>query len=356
MTAVAENSNNVSAQAPDPRVVEINRVLIGGEGRPANPVGAVTMFRGAVTAGSAAAAERLAALAAHGINRAANWQEAIGWLVKAADMGNASAQGQIRTLVGMEGAQVDGSWLDIARRIDLKGYLKAPALVQVRESPAIAMIEGLATPAMCRWLIARGGGRLAPGRVGDYSTGQWINDPIRTGLAAGFGLADTDVVLVMTQKRLELASGLRVIQQEAPHVLSYEVGQEYKAHFDFLVPGEPAFQHILDAMGQRVATCLTWLNDDYEGGETAFPKIDWKHKGKAGDSMLFLNVRSSDRKPDPMTLHAGTPVTQGRKWLLSQWVQRPAAASARKQGRKVAVDPRLVTAPGGSIASRVKAD
>lgn len=321
MTAIPEKSSNVSVQAPDPRVAEINRVLVGHDGRPANPIAAVTMFRGAVAAGNAAAAERLAALAAHGINRQANWQEAIGWLVRAADMGNASAQGQIRALVGAEQAHVEGSWLDIARRIDLKGYLKAPALAQVRESPAIALIEGLATPAICRWLIAKGGDKLAPAMVGDYSTGQWIKDPIRTGLAAGFGLADTDVVLVLTQKRLELASGLKVIQQEAPHVLSYEPGQEYKAHFDFLVPGEPAFQHILDAMGQRVATCLTWLNDDYEGGETAFLKIDWKHKGKAGDSMLFLNVRNSDRKPDPMTLHAGTPVTQGRKWLLSQWVR-----------------------------------
>ena len=321
MTASPEKPNDVSGQTPDPRVAEINRVLIGHEGRPANPVAAVTMFRGAVSAGSAAAAERLAALAAHGVNRQTNWQEAIGWLVKAADMGDAAAQGQIRVLAGADGGRIEGSWLELARRINLKGHLTAPPLTRVRESPGIALIEGLATPAMCRWLIAKGGGKLAPAMVGDYSTGQWVKDPIRTGLAAGFGLADTDVVLVLTQKRLELASGLKVIQQEAPHVLSYEPGQEYKAHFDFLVPGEPAFQHILDAMGQRVATCLTWLNDDYEGGETAFLKIDWKHKGKAGDSMLFLNVRTSDRKPDPMTLHAGTPVTRGRKWLLSQWVR-----------------------------------
>jgi len=61
-------------------------------------------------------------------------------------------------------------------------------------------------------------------------------DPIRTALAAGFGLSDTDSVPVMTQKRLQLASGLKVLQQEAPHVLSYEVGQEYKAHFDFFAP------------------------------------------------------------------------------------------------------------------------
>ncbi len=157
------------------------------------------------------------------------------------------------------------------------------------------------------------GGGIQHGALGARS------DP--DGLAAGFGLADTDIVLVLTQKRLELASGLHIHQQEAPHVLSYEVGQEYKAHFDFLMPDEPSFAHVLEAMGQRVATCLTWLNDDYEGGETAFPKINWKHRGRVGDAMLFLNVRRADKQPDPLTLHAGTPVMSGRKWLLSQWVR-----------------------------------
>ena len=321
MSALPEKSNQVSVAPPDPRVDEINRVLIGAGGRPPNPVAAFTMFRGAVAAGSAAAADRHAALAAHGINRQANWNEAIGWLVKAADMGHAPAQHQLKVLAGADDARVEGAWVQLARSIDIKGLLRAPSLTRVHESPAIALIEGLATPAMCRWLVQRADSRLGPAKIGDYATGKGAVDPIRTGLAAGFGLADKDTVLVLTQKRLELASGLKVLQQEAPHVLSYEVGQEYKAHFDFFAPGETAFQHTLNTMGQRIGTCLTWLNDDYEGGETAFPKINWKHRGKPGDSMLFLNVRTSDRQPDSMTLHAGMPVTGGRKWLLSQWVR-----------------------------------
>ncbi len=297
-------------------MAEANRVLLGG-----NVPGATSLYRAALGAGVAAAAERLAVLAAVGVSRAANWQEAIGWLVKGADMGHAPCQRQIAVLAGQEDARIEGSWLGLARSIDMKWMLKAPKLTRVHESPAIALIEGMATPAMCRWLIHRADARLARGKIGDYATGKGAEDEIRTGLAAGFGLVDTDVVLVMTQKRLELASGLKVLQQEAPHVLSYEPGQEYKAHFDFFAPGEPAFQHTLKTMGQRIGTCLTWLNDDYDGGETAFLKIDWKHKGKAGDALLFLNVRTSDRMPDPMSLHAGLRVTRGRKWLLSQWVR-----------------------------------
>lgn len=66
-------------------------------------------------------------------------------------------------------------------------------------------------------------------------------------------------------------------------------------------------------MGQRVATRLAWLNEDCEGGETAFLKIDCKHFGKPGAAMLFLNLRKIDRQPDGSTLRAGLPVTCGRK-------------------------------------------
>ncbi len=114
---------------------------------------------------------------------------------------------------------------------------------------------------MCDWLIHRRESLLAPARVGDDTTGQWVRDPTRTGLAAGSGLVETDVVIVLTQKRLELASGLAVQKQETAFVLSYEAGREYKSHYDFLMSSEPAFAHLLETLGQRVATCLTWLKD-----------------------------------------------------------------------------------------------
>jgi len=102
MTAIPEKPSHVSVLPRDPRVVEINRVLLGGPAAPGNPVAAVTLFRGAVNQGNGAAAERLAMLAARGVNRDANWTEAVGWLVKAADLGDAAARGQILALLGVE--------------------------------------------------------------------------------------------------------------------------------------------------------------------------------------------------------------------------------------------------------------
>jgi hypothetical protein len=82
-------------------------------------------------------------------------------------------------------------------------------------------------------------------------------------------------------------------------------------------PIEVVFHRRSRAAGR---TCLTWLNDDYEGGETEFPRIGFRHRGRTGGAMLFLNV-TPDRGPDPLTLHAGLPPTRGHKWLLSQWVR-----------------------------------
>ncbi len=320
MTANPDNS----AVERDERVVAANSILVGGGGQPADPARATGLYREAMAAGSGAAAERLAVLAAMGVGRPASWAEALDRLAEAAELGWKPAQGQLAVLAGRDSGDWAGAiapWRTLRKEIDMKVLLRPPPLRRIRESPAIALIDGLATPAMCGWLISKATTRLTPALVGDFATGRWVPDPMRTGLAAGFGLVDTDVVMVLTQERLARGSGLMVHQQEAPHVLSYDPGQEYKAHFDFMNPGVPAFQKQLAIMGQRVATCLTWLNEDYEGGETAFPKIDWKHRGRVGDAMLFLNVRTTDKQPDPMTLHAGLPVTRGRKWLLSQWVR-----------------------------------
>ena len=65
------------------------------------------------------------------------------------------------------------------------------------------------------------------------------------------------------------------------------------------------------------------LNDDYEGGQTAFEAGDQKFKGTRGSVILWANV-TPDGRPDPLTRHAGLAPTSGEKWILSQWM-RPRA-------------------------------
>ncbi len=101
-------------------------------------------------------------------------------------------------------------------------------------------------------------------------------------------------------------------------VLHYQPGEEYGEHVDFLDPAIPAYAAELAQRGQRVATCLIYLNDGFEGGETAFPRLGLSYKGSKGDALIFLSTDASGR-PDPRTVHAGRTPTSGEKWLLSQF-------------------------------------
>ena len=99
-------------------------------------------------------------------------------------------------------------------------------------------------------------------------------------------------------------------QAEPLQVLRYRSGGEYKPHMD-AIRAEP---------NQRILTVLVYLSDDYEGGETQFPRTGLSFRGRTGDALLFRNA-DSDGRPDPLTLHAGLPVTRGTKYLASRWIR-----------------------------------
>ena len=113
---------------------------------------------------------------------------------------------------------------------------------------------------------------------------------------------------------------------EPPQILHYAPGQELKAHFDFLRGNSHAgYGRDGQYHGDRVVTFLLYLNDGYEGGETDFPRAKLRYKGRKGDALFFANLRSGE--PDPASLHCGTPILQGEKWLFSQWIHdRPFTA------------------------------
>jgi hypothetical protein len=307
------------------KTLAANRLLVGNGGIGADPVAAIQLYEEAAAGGSGPAAARLAVLAAVGVARDPNWGEALDRLTDAAELGDPLAQQQLAVIAGHDHERMPegggARWHNMRVGIDLKKLLKAAPLRRVSTTPSIAEIDGLLTLATCKWLVHRAAPRMERAQVIDYGTGRMVPDPNRTGLSAGFGLLDTDLVMVLAQERLARATGLIVHQQEPPHVLSYDPGQEFRQHVDFLDPAISAYQAELSMIGQRVATALTWLNDDFEGGETEFPRAKLRFRRKPGDAILFLNVLQDTKAPDPMSLHAGLAPRRGKKWILSQWVR-----------------------------------
>jgi hypothetical protein len=113
---------------------------------------------------------------------------------------------------------------------------------------------------------------------------------------------------------------------EAPRVLHYEPGEQLPDHYDFIDPRLSDYEEQINSAGQRIMTFFIYLNDDYEAGETAFPKLGINHRGKRGEGLLLVNA-SKDGHADIRSLHADRAVEQGTKWLVSQFVRnRPVLA------------------------------
>lgn len=187
------------------------------------------------------------------------------------------------------------------------------------ESPRVAVIENFIPKVFCEWVIDRARPKLEAARVKDPKQGGSRQVDYRSNSGAGFSLIESDLILQMINGRIADAIRIPLSHQEPTNVLHYQPGEEYRPHFDFITPSE---QHAreLQTTGQRSTTFLIYLNDDFEGGETEFPRLDWRFKGKAGDALMFWNLTPTG-EPDPSTQHAGLAPTRGEKWLFSKWVR-----------------------------------
>jgi len=303
--------------------------LIRGAQAPYQPeAGARWLIRAGETGGPAS--RRLAsALIAAGIGEPCNLHRALDELLKAAIGGSAAARQELAALSTIEGMSarlksaeaISENALTHARRsIDPAAWTRVTAPEVLSESPPVRVYRRFIPSAACDWIRECAAGRLQQTAVvgadgaGNRSLG------IRTARGAGFGVLESDVVMAMVRARLAAATGLATPCFEPPNVLHYAPGQRYEPHFDFFNTSVPQLAQVVASGGQRIATALIYLNDDYEGGETDFPELGVRFRGQAGDALVFWNVDASGHG-DPRTVHAGLPPTSGGKWLLSQWIR-----------------------------------
>lgn len=246
---------------------------------------------------------------AMGALRQQSWPIALEKLKRAAGLGSQSAQGQVDVL------EERGSTELLIDRL-----LEPPSRKQLSQSPRIVAFPAFATAGECEWLISRARDRLKPAKVFSTATGDQTYHQARDNSGIEFQLSQMDVVTELIRARISAATRLPVPIFEPTQILQYRVGQQFRPHHDFLDPDVPGFAEYLQKFGQRIATVLVYLNEDYEGGETAFPKLGLNFRGATGDALFFTNVDRYGRA-DPLTLHAGTPPTSGEKWVLSQWIR-----------------------------------
>jgi prolyl 4-hydroxylase len=105
---------------------------------------------------------------------------------------------------------------------------------------------------------------------------------------------------------------------EGLQILHYGPGTEYKPHYDYFDPAQPGTPGILQRGGQRVGTLVMYLGEPAKGGGTVFPDVHLEVAPKRGNAVFFSYERPH---PSTRTLHGGTPVLEGEKWIATKWLR-----------------------------------
>jgi prolyl 4-hydroxylase len=299
----------------------LGKRLLVGDRAPLLPNDGARFLEEASGRGGAEAAAVLAVLFAVGGSARHDVHAALESLVVAAERGWPAAQAQLQAL-GAAAADHGGAsrWRDLAATVDLGWWTAAAAGRDLSGDPQIRVFDDFVSPAVCRWLIGRAEGRLSRALVYEALSKEVTVHPTRTNTAASFTMLETDLVCVLTQLRMAAAVNAPFRQFEPITVLHYAEGEEITEHFDFVDPHVPDYEQEIAQRGQRIATFLIYLNDDYAGGETAFPRVGITHRGRSTQGIVFINALP-DGSADVRTLHAGRTPRGGEKWIVSQFVR-----------------------------------
>ena len=317
MDAIAIDTLRERARQGDARALSVlGKRLLLGLGTPPAPQEGRACLVDAAARGDGEASALLARLAAWGALQPQSWPDALHHLQRAAELGWAPAQQELRFLARHDG----DDWPDLQRCVDIRSLTTPPAARVLAVSSQVRAIKDFTTPAECAWLIGLARADLRRAQVYRKDAEGYTESGTRTNSEADYIFGNADLVLRVVIERISRAIGLPIRHFEVAKLLHYEPGQQFAPHHDFQQPTTPALAREIAQRGQRVATVLVYLNDDFEGGETEFPRLALKHRGATGDALLFANVRP-DGALDHDTLHAGLPTTRGVKWVLSQWIR-----------------------------------
>jgi prolyl 4-hydroxylase len=287
--------NQLAAQNEPEALFTLAEMKWRGGMVPQDPVQGRELYRRASEAGHRAAAAAYTNLLASGIAGPRDWPRALQRLREEARSDPRRRQ-----------------MLAVLEKMKLTPEGDPPSPPQGRrlsDSPQVTLFPNLFSATECDYLRQAAEPGYGPSVVND-AAGRVVRDPIRTSDGSTIHWLIEDPAIHALNRRLAAASGTSAEQGEAMQILRYRPGQQYHPHLDFVRSSE----------NQRVMTALVYLNHDYKGGETCFIKTGLKAKGRKGDALVFHSALPN-RNPDPMSEHAGLPVTSGTKFLASRWIR-----------------------------------
>lgn len=188
--------------------------------------------------------------------------------------------------------------------------------------PRITVFGGLLSDDECDALIAASRPKLAPSETVDRASGGTEVNAARTSEGTYF-FHDASPLVETINRRIAKVTRWPLSHGEPLQILRYGVGAEYQPHYDYFSLEDPGTPKLLEHGGQRVGTLIVYLNTPDAGGATVFPDLGLEVAAHRGNAVFF----SYDRPiPETRTLHGGTPVTAGEKWIATRWMRQSAYA------------------------------
>jgi 2OG-Fe(II) oxygenase superfamily len=129
----------------------------------------------------------------------------------------------------------------------------------------------------------------------------WATSASRTSRAVALNQHPTDTpVIYNLMTRLQILTSHAWSHWEAPVVTCYEPGARFATHADASPTGGSEW---LQFGGQRLVTCIVYLNSLPQGGATLFNALDIAVQPTQGTALVFFPANSETWEADPRTIH-----------------------------------------------------
>ena len=194
--------------------------------------------------------------------------------------------------------------------------LESTPAVTLDSCIGLQQIDNFLHPIECEWLRMIASPHCRAATIIDPNTGLSKQDPYRLSDTVTLIPPLMDPISGQIEKRVANALQSSVNKFEYFSFVRYRPSQQYKPHFDAFSERQMKVQEAFG--GQRVETAIIYLNQNFEGGNTYFPKLNKSVNPKVGRLVRFSNVDQSGNII-AASLHEGEPVLDGEKAIVTKW-------------------------------------
>ncbi len=252
------------------------------------------------------------------LTRGSDHPSMIAAMVRAGHFDEAFCRAVIREVTGESaGGARAMPHIDASRNVvDIDG--QRVALLASYRDPYIVVLGNVLTEEECDALVALCQPQFARSTV-LAADGSAELHPERTSQGA-FLKRGEDPLVARIDARLTALANWPLTNSEDLQVLRYDQSDEYKAHYDWFDPEWPGSAIHMASGGQRVGTFVLYLSYVDGGGSTRFPILGLEVMPQKGGAVFFHDTDEM-HEPDRKTLHAGSPVVAGVKYVANKWLR-----------------------------------